>query len=58
MSNGRAGVADAKRVAEAMATGDVRELVLFAQQLEDCTDDMRLNLSGLLELVRGARRAA
>lgn len=45
-------------MAEAMATGDVRELVLFAQQLEDCTDDMRLNLSGLLELVRGARRAA
>lgn len=57
LSNGRAGLVDAKRVAEAMATGDVRPLVLFAQGLEDCTDDMRLALSGLLDLIAGARRA-
>ena len=51
-------LADAKLVAEAMATGDIRPLVLAAHHNEDCTDDMRLALAGLLELVSTARPGA
>jgi hypothetical protein len=51
LSADRPGLAEARMVAEAMATGDVRPLVLKALHPDDCTDDMRLALNGMLELL-------
>ena len=45
------GLVEAKRVAEAMATGDVRPLVLATHQIEDCTEDMIASLKRLVKLV-------
>ncbi|MFN4274109.1 MAG: hypothetical protein ACK4F5_14965 [Aliihoeflea sp.] len=49
-----AGLAEAKLVAMAMATGNVYELVLAARDTEDATEDMRLSLLGMLELISEA----
>mgnify|MGYP006983101503 CR=1 FL=1 len=51
LSDDRPGLAEAKLVAEAMATLDVRPLVLKAHRPDDCTEDMRLALKGMLELL-------
>lgn len=55
LSKGRPTLADMKMVARAMATQDVRTLLRRAHSLEDCTDDMRLNLTALLALIAKAR---
>ncbi|NMG39751.1 hypothetical protein GRZ55_10905 [Chelativorans sp. ZYF759] len=51
LSMDRPGLYEAKMVAMAMATGDVRPLVLAAHQLDDCTEDMRRALDGMLEIL-------
>lgn len=44
-------LADAKMVAEAMATGDIGPLIDTAHSSEDITDDMRLNLDAFVRMV-------
>lgn len=51
LSADRPGLSEARMVAKAMATGDVRPLVLAAHRIDDCTEDMRLALKGMLELL-------
>lgn len=51
LSDDRPGLVEARMVAEAMATRDLRPLVHRTLRPDDCTDDMRLALNGMLELL-------
>lgn len=51
LSDDRPGLAEARMVAEAMVTRDPRPLVHRAHRPDDCTEDMRLALNGMLEIL-------